>query len=152
MNMRRDQAFPCKPPSSGCVCVHACDCSTLPSLLCVPSDFLYPKPNSSPPTGPHFSMLPTARMLGWARGRQRLVKGRNQPASSQVCRSSSLRVSLSSSNRSRCLVVLFVHCCEGDAGEHLFLWLSAPSLFLPFSVSLRGLMSCACPFCFHCLF
>nr|XP_045254991.1 fibroblast growth factor receptor 1 isoform X10 [Macaca fascicularis] len=32
----------------------------------------------------HFSMPLTARMLGWASGCQRLVKGRNQPSSSQT--------------------------------------------------------------------
>nr|XP_007960403.1 fibroblast growth factor receptor 1 isoform X1 [Chlorocebus sabaeus]XP_037839495.1 fibroblast growth factor receptor 1 isoform X1 [Chlorocebus sabaeus]XP_037839496.1 fibroblast growth factor receptor 1 isoform X1 [Chlorocebus sabaeus] len=38
----------------------------------------------APARRPHFSMPLTARMLGWANGCQRLVKGRNQPSSSQT--------------------------------------------------------------------
>lgn len=119
---RRDQVFPCKPAPF------------LP--FCVYLDFLYLKPNSPPPAGPHFSMLPTARMLGWASGCQRLVKGHNQPSSSQVCWSSSLRASVSSSNRSRCLVVFVCSLLQRRRwGAFLPLVLS-PLLSLPFSVSL----------------
>lgn len=59
-----------------CVCVYPC----IP-LVCSLSTSLDLKPNSPLATGLHFSMPPTARMLGWASGCQRLVKGRNQQRS-----------------------------------------------------------------------
>lgn len=122
-----------------------CVCTAFLSLPSVPADSLYLKPNSSLPARPHFSMLPTARMLGWASGCQRLVKGRNHASSPQVCRRASPRASLFSSNRSRWLVVLFLPCCKGDAGERFFLWFWSPSLSLPF---LR-LSEASCPVLVH---
>lgn len=150
---RRGQAFPCKPAgrvhacarARACVC--ACDRSTLPSLPCVPSDFLYLKPNSPPPPGPISPCCPPpARMLGRARGCQRLVKGRNQPAASPVCRAPP--------SGSHCLPLtglaawwfLFVPCCKGDAGEHFFLRFFPPSL--PPSLSLC-LLEVSCPVLVH---
>lgn len=138
---RRGQMSPCKPAGHvhACVCVSAhmcacvctCGCSTLPSLLCVPSDFLYLKPNSPPSPGPISPCCPLpARMLGWARGCERLVKGRNQPASSQVCGVPPSGFHCLPLTGLAAWWFLFVPCCKGDAGEHFFLRFF-PRLFLP---------------------
>lgn len=113
MTKRRGQIFSLRPVSARCACMCAfsgCSggCFSFLAVPSVPTDSLYLKPNSPLPARPHFSMLPTARMLGWASGCQRLVKGRNQAVvSSGLPESLPSRASLFSSNRSRWLVVWF---------------------------------------------
>lgn len=72
---RRGWASPCKPAGCcacvcvcvcTCACVRMCDRSTHPSLLCVPSDFLYLKPNSPRRRAPflHAARRPPACLDG----------------------------------------------------------------------------------------
>lgn len=131
-----------------CTCVCTCDCSTLPSLLCVPSDFLYQKPSSTPPPpGPISPCCPLpARMLGWARGCQRLVKGCNQPASSQVCGVPPSGFHCLPLTGLAAWWFLFVPCCKGDAGEHFFLRFFPPSLPPSLPVCL---LEVSCPVLVH---
>lgn len=116
-------------------------CFSFLAVPSVPTDSLYLKPNSPLPARPHFSMLPTARMLGWASGCQRLVKGRNQAVvSSGLPESLPSRASLFSSNRSRWLVVWFFFALLQRRcwGAFLPLVLVPSSLPLRFSASRRS--------------